>query len=163
MQVVAKSSQPGTGEAVADAPATDASGSEPPRALSTEELREHAAKCTAVAELRVQQAAAQGVPVGLQDLLVDESWRAALGPEFSKPYIQQLAAFLADEWKSQQIFPPQPFIFRRGHTVVSEVCLLQLRCGTQQYLPALQGVQQLSHGPGSRGHHRPGNHTCSCT
>lgn len=97
----------------ATAPA-DASGSEPPKALSTEELREHAAKCTAVAELRVQQAAAQGVPVGLQDLLVDDSWRAALGPEFSKPYMQQLTAFLAEEWKSQQIFPPQPFIFRQG-------------------------------------------------
>ena len=122
MQVSASASQSGAGDVVANAPATETSGSEAPKALSTEELREHAAKCTAVAELRVQQAATQGVPVGLQDLLVDDSWRAALEPEFGKPYMQQLAAFLVEEWKSQQIFPPQPFIFRQGEHVNLGVC-----------------------------------------
>jgi hypothetical protein len=65
-----------------------------------------------VAQVRAKQAAAQGVPPRLEDLLVDESWRAALGPEFSKPYMRQLAEFLSAEWKQQTVYPPQHLIFR---------------------------------------------------
>lgn len=62
--------------------------------------------------MRVKQAAGQNAPPKLQDLLVDDSWRAALGAEFSKPYMAQLAEFLSAEWKQQTVYPPQQLIFR---------------------------------------------------
>ncbi|KAK9908876.1 hypothetical protein WJX75_004145 [Coccomyxa subellipsoidea] len=85
-------------------------------ALSTEELRAQATRATEVAKVRVAQASAQGVPPQLDDLLVDDSWRAALAAEFKKPYITQLANFLSTEWKSQTIYPPQPLVFRAFNT-----------------------------------------------
>ena len=99
-------------------------------ALSTGELRELAEKALAVAELRVQQATAQGGPVRLADLLVDDSWRAALGPECAKPYMAQLQAFLAEEWAKQQIYPPQPLIFRwLGSSTLHWFCFVTLHAG----------------------------------
>jgi uracil-DNA glycosylase len=52
------------------------------------------------------------VPPRLENLLVDNSWRAALAPEFGRPYMAQLADFLSSEWKQQTIYPPQHLIFR---------------------------------------------------
>ncbi len=71
-----------------------------------------ACRATEVAKVRVSQAAAQGIPPRLEDLLVDESWRAALAAEFKKSYMTQLATFLSAEWKAQTIYPPQPLVFR---------------------------------------------------
>lgn len=65
-----------------------------------------------VASLRVEQAKALGVPPKLDDLLIDDSWREALGGEFSKPYMRKLGDFLSTEWQKQSIYPPQPLIFR---------------------------------------------------
>lgn len=65
-----------------------------------------------IAKLRVEQAKALGVPPKLEDLLIDESWREALGGEFSKPYMQKLGAFLSTEWQQHSIYPPQHLIFR---------------------------------------------------
>ncbi|BDA41758.1 Uracil-DNA glycosylase [Coccomyxa sp. Obi] len=84
--------------------------------LSTEELRAQAARATEIAKVRVSQAAAQGVPPRLEDLLADESWRAALAAEFKKSYMTQLATFLSAEWKAQTIYPPQPLVFRAFNT-----------------------------------------------
>ena len=135
----------------------------PPAALSTEELRDLAEKAQAVAELRVQQAAAQGVPVRLADLLVDDSWREALGPEFIKPYMSQLQTFLAEEWAKQQIYPPQPFIFRCASccTILSSVtshAWWALSCSCN----IMQGLQQLPTRPGQSRHHRTGVHGRAC-
>ena len=43
---------------------------------------------------------------------MDESWRDALGAEFSKPYMRKLQEFLSTEWQQHSIYPPQPLIFR---------------------------------------------------
>ena len=43
---------------------------------------------------------------------MDESWRAALGAEFNKPYMRKLQEFLSTEWQQHSIYPPQPLIFR---------------------------------------------------
>ncbi len=60
----------------------------------------------------MEQAKALGVPPKLEDLLIDESWREALGGEFSKPYMRKLGDFLSTEWQQHSIYPPQHLIFR---------------------------------------------------
>ncbi len=45
----------------------------------------------------------------LSDLLTEESWRRVLAEEFTKPYMQELEAFLTQEQAlGKQILPPQP-------------------------------------------------------
>jgi hypothetical protein len=147
-------------DSLVEAAALAGSGSDapaaPPVALTTEQLRELADKAVAVAELRVKQAAAQGVPVTLADLLVDDSWRAALSPEFSKPHMSQLQAFLAAEWGKEQIYPPQPLIFRS----VPAFWQFYMPAALKDMLSALpgcrQGVQQLPHRSGQGGDHWAG-------
>lgn len=59
----------------------------------------------------------------LQSLLVEPSWLAVLGPEFEKPYMQQLQGFLQQEWGSQTIYPPRDSIFRAFNAVpFDQVC-----------------------------------------
>lgn len=41
------------------------------------------------------------------DLTLPESWQAAIGGEFEKPYFQQLAAFVDGERKAHSVFPPE--------------------------------------------------------
>ena len=53
----------------------------------------------------MEQAKALGVPPKLEDLLIDESWREALGGEFSKPYMRKLGDFLSTEWQQHSIYP----------------------------------------------------------
>ena len=65
-----------------------------------------------IAGLRVEQAKALGVPPKLEYLLIDESWRKALGGEFSKPYMRKLNEYLSTEWQQHSIYPPQQLIFR---------------------------------------------------
>ena len=60
----------------------------------------------------MEQAKALGTPPKLEDLLIDESWREALGGEFSKPYMRKLGDFLSTEWQQHSIYPPQHLIFR---------------------------------------------------
>jgi uracil-DNA glycosylase len=42
---------------------------------------------------------------------IPTSWRAVLEPEFSKPYMEKLEAFLETERKTHQVFPPQAQVF----------------------------------------------------
>ena len=73
-----------------------------------------------IATLRVEQAKALGVPPKLEDLLIDESWREALGGEFSKPYMRKLEDFLSTEWQQHSIYPPQQLIFRYVANIMSD-------------------------------------------
>lgn len=83
--------------------------------------------------MRVAQASAQGVPPQLDDLLVNDSWRAALAAEFKKPYITQLANFLSTEWKSQTIYPPQPLVFRSASRCFAPLFVLVVCTGGIPY------------------------------
>ncbi len=48
----------------------------------------------------------------LSELLSEESWKTALAEVFEKPYMQELARFLAQESaQNKQILPPQPYWF----------------------------------------------------
>ena len=42
---------------------------------------------------------------------LEKSWKAVLEPEFSKPYMLELKAFLTTELKQHQVFPPNNLIF----------------------------------------------------
>lgn len=70
----------------------------------------------AIADLRIKQAEARGGPLSLEELLVEDTWRQHLGPEFRKPYMAKLQAFLHEEWTGHTVFPPKHLIFRRAHT-----------------------------------------------
>ena len=43
--------------------------------------------------------------------LIPEEWQKLLSEELAAPYFQQLEAFLDDEWKNEEIFPPKEEIF----------------------------------------------------
>ena len=45
------------------------------------------------------------------DVKIESSWKHKLGDEFSKPYFQDLAAFVKSEYRSQQVYPPGKRIF----------------------------------------------------
>lgn len=45
------------------------------------------------------------------DVKIDESWKAALKEEFEKPYFQDLAAFVKEEYKTKTIYPAAKNIF----------------------------------------------------
>jgi uracil-DNA glycosylase len=46
-----------------------------------------------------------------ENILIDDSWKAVLSDEFSKPYFSELRQFLQKEKASKTIFPPGPLIF----------------------------------------------------
>jgi len=48
----------------------------------------------------------------LTELLVEPSWREVLAPEFEKPYMGGLQAFLEKEWAAATVYPPQEAVFR---------------------------------------------------
>lgn len=54
---------------------------------------------------------------------LDPSWQRILGAEFDKPYMQNLAAFLAAERAAGKvIFPPEPLVFNAfNHTPFEQV------------------------------------------
>jgi uracil-DNA glycosylase len=54
---------------------------------------------------------------------LDPSWQRVLGAEFDKPYMQNLAAFLAAERAAGKvIFPPEPLVFNAfNHTPFEQV------------------------------------------
>ncbi len=45
------------------------------------------------------------------EVRIEPTWRAQLAPEFEKPYFVQLAEFVRQEYRTQQIFPPKKLIF----------------------------------------------------
>ncbi len=45
------------------------------------------------------------------EVRIEPTWRAQLAPEFEKPYFVQLADFVRQEYRTQQIFPPAKLIF----------------------------------------------------
>lgn len=46
------------------------------------------------------------------DVKIEPSWKQVLQEEFSKPYFEELANFVRDEYKSKQVFPPPKDIFK---------------------------------------------------
>lgn len=45
------------------------------------------------------------------DVRIEESWKAKLKDEFDEPYFQVLTAFIKEEYRTRQIFPPGNKIF----------------------------------------------------
>jgi uracil-DNA glycosylase len=46
------------------------------------------------------------------DVKIEQSWKAALEVEFGKPYFEELAQFVKNEYKDKTIYPPPKNIFR---------------------------------------------------
>jgi len=62
---------------------------------------------------KVQEVRAAGNQPQLKDLLACESWREALGDQFSKKYFENLERFVQGEWRAKvQVFPQPWDIFR---------------------------------------------------
>ena len=111
--------QPGAAAAAgAAAPAAAAAGDEQQAAAgdgvsAAQRLRAHANKQAALARQAVMRAEAAGGLPRLADLLVEDSWRAALAGEAGKQYWADLEAFVRAEWGgSQMVFPPKHDVFR---------------------------------------------------
>src|SRR5574337_865796 len=47
----------------------------------------------------------------IMEVKLEKSWKELLKDEFAKPYFQDLAHFVRDEYKNCQVFPPPKFIF----------------------------------------------------
>lgn len=45
------------------------------------------------------------------DVIIEESWKTALQPEFDKAYFATLVDFVRKEYSSKKVFPPAPLIF----------------------------------------------------
>ncbi|MCJ7819935.1 MAG: uracil-DNA glycosylase [Bacteroidales bacterium] len=45
------------------------------------------------------------------DVRIEKSWKEKLGKEFEKEYFQSLAAFVKEEYRTKQVFPPGNMIF----------------------------------------------------
>lgn len=55
-------------------------------------------------------------------ITLEKSWKAVLDQEFSKPYMNELRAFLKDEQTHYQVFPPNKLIFNAfEHTPFDQV------------------------------------------
>lgn len=46
------------------------------------------------------------------DVKIESSWKNLLAEEFSKPYFEELAAFVKEEYQSKKVFPPPKDIFK---------------------------------------------------
>lgn len=46
------------------------------------------------------------------DVRIEKSWQEVLKEEFNKPYFEELANFVRDEYKSKKVFPPPKDIFK---------------------------------------------------
>ena len=46
------------------------------------------------------------------EVKIEESWKKHLAAEFEKPYFQELAAFVKEEYKNETVYPPPKHIFR---------------------------------------------------
>ncbi|QNL49528.1 uracil-DNA glycosylase [Olivibacter sp. SDN3] len=55
-------------------------------------------------------------------IAIEKSWKEVLAPEFTKPYMNNLRAFLKEEQRKHQVFPPNKLIFSSfEHTPFHEV------------------------------------------
>jgi uracil-DNA glycosylase len=52
----------------------------------------------------------------MNDVRIEASWKEKLGPEFEKPYFQDLAAFVRQEYQKYTIYPPGGKIFNAFDT-----------------------------------------------
>lgn len=52
----------------------------------------------------------------MKDVRIEESWKEKLATEFEKPYFQELASFIRDEYKAHTIYPPGGKIFNAFDT-----------------------------------------------
>lgn len=50
------------------------------------------------------------------EVKIASTWKTRLGPEFNKPYFQNLAEFVKEEFKTHQVYPPGGEIFRAFDT-----------------------------------------------
>lgn len=50
------------------------------------------------------------------DVKIEESWKSRLSSQFNAPYFQQLTAFVREEYKTHQCFPPGQLIFNAFDT-----------------------------------------------
>ncbi len=60
--------------------------------------------------------------VFMDEVKINEEWKAVLADEFQKDYFQELVQFLRKEKKQKTIYPPGPFIFKAfDNTPVSKL------------------------------------------
>lgn len=72
------------------------------------------AKCSNVYSfltLLIQSQPAKKLYNTAMEVKIEESWKRALQPEFSKDYFAELTNFVKNEYKSKTIYPPPSFIF----------------------------------------------------
>lgn len=62
------------------------------------------------------------------DVKIEESWKSALKQEFTKPYFQEIVAFLKmEKMQGKTIYPPGPLIFNAfNHTTFTDVKVVLL-------------------------------------
>ncbi len=46
------------------------------------------------------------------DIKLEDSWKEKLKSEFEKPYFKELVEFVKNEYQSETVYPPGPYIFR---------------------------------------------------
>lgn len=56
------------------------------------------------------------------EVKISESWKKFLNEEFNKPYFENLINFVKEEYSTQKIHPPGPFIFRALNECSFEDC-----------------------------------------
>ncbi|XP_062814417.1 uracil-DNA glycosylase isoform X1 [Anolis carolinensis] len=61
--------------------------------------------------LRLARARGAGAEAGLAPEHIAPAWKAALEPEFHKPYFHQLMSFVAEERRRHTVFPPPHQVF----------------------------------------------------
>ncbi|GBF87761.1 uracil-DNA glycosylase [Raphidocelis subcapitata] len=88
-----------------------------PVALAPREMAAVAERNRAAVREALAESAREGRAPRLADLLVEPSWKEVLAPEFAKPYMPQLQAFLEREWASKTVYPAQESIFRAFNSV----------------------------------------------
>jgi len=54
------------------------------------------------------------------EVRLEKSWKGLLKDEFEKPYFEELAKFVKEEYKNRNIFPPPKFIFNALDSVPVE-------------------------------------------
>ncbi len=72
----------------------------------------------------------------MTDVRIHESWKAALAPEFAKPYFGELSAFVKGEYAQGPVYPPPKLIFNAFD-----------RCPFEKVKVVILG-QDPYHGPG---------------
>jgi hypothetical protein len=107
------------------------SSSPGPNTVDTATMRTNANRNLALAKQAVIACEKTGSVPALADLLIDPSWKGALGEEMNKPYFKALERFVQSAWNSSMVFPPKDCVFRAYNAVpldqVKVVILGQVR------------------------------------